>query len=83
MVQVIWDLSSIRKFSISGSKRYCRHFKIPQDKGKYGFSQSCQIHYVFTLLWRYFSHSPAEVAPIMQQQTDSTDEEEDQKFLLL
>lgn len=31
----------------------------------------------------YFNHSPAQVAPMVQQKTDSTDGNEDQEYLLL
>lgn len=38
---------------------------------------------VFAYVWACFNHSPAQVAPMVQQKTDSTDGNEDQEYLLL
>ncbi len=38
---------------------------------------------MFAYVWACFNHSPAQVAPMVQQKTDSTDGDEDQEYLLL
>lgn len=38
---------------------------------------------MFSYVWVCFNHSPAQVAPVVQQKTDSTDGNDHQEYLLL